>query len=46
MGKIAIMGDRFMLSDMFESAIRARCGAHDLTIRKHDLPWPDVPMAP
>jgi D-3-phosphoglycerate dehydrogenase len=44
MGKIAIMGDRFMLSEMFESAIRARCGAHDLTIRKHDLPWPDVPM--
>jgi D-3-phosphoglycerate dehydrogenase / 2-oxoglutarate reductase len=44
MGKIAIMGDRFMLSEIFESAIRARCGTHELTIRKHDLPWPDVPM--
>ena len=44
MGKIAIMGDRFMLSEIFETAIVARCGAHALTIRKHDLPWPDVPM--
>ena len=44
MSKVAIMGDRFMLSEMFETAILARCGAHDLTIRKHDLPWPDVPM--
>jgi D-3-phosphoglycerate dehydrogenase len=38
------MGDRFMLSEIFETAILARCGAHELTIRKHDLPWPDVPM--
>jgi D-3-phosphoglycerate dehydrogenase / 2-oxoglutarate reductase len=44
MGKIAIMGDRFMLSEIFEAAIVARCGAHELAIRKHDLPWPDVPM--
>ena len=44
MSKVAIMGDRFMLSEMFATAILARCGAHDLTIRKHDLPWPDVPM--
>ena len=43
-GKIAIMGDRFMLSEIFETAILARCGAHELTIHKHDLPWPDVPM--
>jgi len=44
MSKLAIMGDRFMLSEIFETAIVARCGAHELTIRKHDLPWPDVPM--
>jgi D-3-phosphoglycerate dehydrogenase / 2-oxoglutarate reductase len=40
---IAIIGDRFMLPAMFETAIRARCG-DDLTIRAHELPWPDVPM--
>jgi D-3-phosphoglycerate dehydrogenase / 2-oxoglutarate reductase len=40
---IAIIGDRFMLPAVFETAIRASCG-DDLTIRAHELPWPDVPM--
>jgi D-3-phosphoglycerate dehydrogenase len=44
MGKIAIMGDRFMLSEIFEAAIVARCGAHELAIRKHDCPGRTVPM--
>jgi D-3-phosphoglycerate dehydrogenase / 2-oxoglutarate reductase len=38
------MGDRFMLSEIFETAIRARCSHEDLTIRRHDLAWPDEPM--
>lgn len=41
---ISIIGDRFMLSQMFEDAIRERCRLHELNIRKHDLPWPDEPM--
>jgi D-3-phosphoglycerate dehydrogenase / 2-oxoglutarate reductase len=41
---ISIIGDRFMLSDIFEQALRARCDGHELAIRKHDLAWPDVPM--
>jgi D-3-phosphoglycerate dehydrogenase len=40
---ITIIGDRFMLPSMFETAIRRKCG-HDLTIRSHEMPWPDVPM--
>lgn len=39
---LAIIGDRFMLSSMFEAAIAERGG--DLTIRRLDLPWPDEPM--
>jgi len=42
--KLAIIGDLFMLSEMFDEAIRERCRKHDLDIRKHDLPWPDAPM--
>lgn len=42
--KISIIGDLFMLSDMFEQAIRERCHLFDIDIRKHDLQWPDVPM--
>ncbi len=42
--EIAILGDRFMLSRMFETAILERCRLHDLSIRKHDFPWPDEPM--
>ena len=41
--EIAIIGDRFMLPSMFETAIREKCG-DDLTIRAHEMPWPDVPM--
>ncbi len=42
--KISIIGDRFMLSRMFEEALLARCRLHELDISKHDLPWPDEPM--
>jgi D-3-phosphoglycerate dehydrogenase / 2-oxoglutarate reductase len=42
--KIAIIGDLFMKSVIFEEAIRAACPDADLDIRKHDLPWPDEPM--
>jgi D-3-phosphoglycerate dehydrogenase / 2-oxoglutarate reductase len=42
--KLAIIGDLFMLSDIFEQAIRERCRGHDIDIRKHDFPWPDAPM--
>ena len=41
--EIAIIGDRFMLSAMFEEALHDACGAK---VRCHglDLPWPDEPM--
>jgi len=42
--KLSIVGDLFMLSDMFEEAIRGCCHLYDIDIRKHDLQWPDVPM--
>ncbi len=42
--KIAIIGDRFMLSSMFEAALRERCKLIDMSISSHDLPWPDEPM--
>ena len=41
--KIAIIGDNFMLPDVFEEKIRKRCNA-DLEIRKLTQPWPDVAM--
>lgn len=44
MRKISIIGDLFMLSDMFEQAILERCRLFQTEIRKHDLPWPDEPM--
>jgi D-3-phosphoglycerate dehydrogenase len=40
---IAIIGDRFMLCSMFEEAIRRKCG-DALSIRSHEMPWPDAPM--
>ncbi len=43
MTEIAIIGDRFMLSDMFEAALRAALG-EAVSVRKLDLPWPDEPM--
>ena len=42
--KIAIIGDLFMRSDMFEAAIREACADPGLEISGHDLPWPDEPM--
>ena len=42
--KIAVIGDRFMLSSMFEEALRERCKLTDIAISTHDLPWPDEPM--
>jgi D-3-phosphoglycerate dehydrogenase / 2-oxoglutarate reductase len=42
--KLSIVGDLFMLSNMFEQAIRERCHLFKIDIRKHDLQWPDVPM--
>lgn len=42
--KLAIIGDLFMLSDMFETAIRERCRLHDIAMTKHDFQWPDAPM--
>jgi D-3-phosphoglycerate dehydrogenase / 2-oxoglutarate reductase len=44
MRKISIIGDRFMLSDIFEAALRDRCKTFALDIRKHDFDWPDAPM--
>jgi D-3-phosphoglycerate dehydrogenase / 2-oxoglutarate reductase len=44
MRKISIIGDRFMLSSMFESAIREKCGGMDVDFTTHDLAWPDEPM--
>jgi D-3-phosphoglycerate dehydrogenase / 2-oxoglutarate reductase len=42
--KISVIGDRFMLSSVFESALRDRCRLHDIDIKGHDLAWPDEPM--
>ena len=42
--KISIIGDRFMLSAMFEAALRDRCRLFELDIRSNDLAWPDEPM--
>jgi D-3-phosphoglycerate dehydrogenase / 2-oxoglutarate reductase len=42
--KLAIIGDFFMLSDMFETALLDRCRLHELEITKYDFPWPDEPM--
>ncbi len=44
MRKVSIIGDRFMMSDMFEAALRERCHLFSLDIRKHDFAWPDAPM--
>lgn len=42
--KIAIIGDLFMLSSIFEEAIRQRCRLHEVVFNSHDFPWPDEPM--
>lgn len=41
--EVAIIGDRFMLSGMFEAALSEACG-DKVTCRLLDLPWPDEPM--
>jgi D-3-phosphoglycerate dehydrogenase / 2-oxoglutarate reductase len=43
MTEIAIIGDRFMLPSMFESAIREKMGS-EVAIRSMEMPWPDEPM--
>jgi D-3-phosphoglycerate dehydrogenase / 2-oxoglutarate reductase len=42
--KIAIIGDLFMLSSIFEEAVRERCRLFEIDIRRHDFQWPDAPM--
>lgn len=42
--KISVIGDRFMLSSMFEAALLERCKNFKLDIHQYDLPWPDEPM--
>ncbi|ASY59731.1 2-hydroxyacid dehydrogenase [Sinorhizobium sp. CCBAU 05631] len=43
MKKIAIIGDRFMLPEVFRDKIVAACGdGHEIRILEQ--PWPDVPM--
>jgi len=41
--KIAIIGDRFMLPDLFESALQEACGDR-IACHKLEQPWPDEPM--
>ncbi|MDP5220965.1 2-hydroxyacid dehydrogenase [Ruegeria sp. 2205SS24-7] len=41
--EVAIIGDRFMLPDMFEAALLDAC-ADQVTCRKLQQPWPDEPM--
>ena len=43
MTKISIIGDRFMLPSMFETAIRAVC-KRPLELTSFEMPWPDEPM--
>lgn len=42
--KLVIIGDHFMRSDMFETALRQKCPQAPLDIMRHDLDWPDKPM--
>lgn len=41
--EVAIIGDRFMLAEMFDAALRDACG-ESVETRLHELPWPDEPM--
>lgn len=38
-----IIGDRFMLPQVFNDALRAACGER-VSATLHELPWPDAPM--
>ncbi|MBO0902442.1 2-hydroxyacid dehydrogenase [Jiella sonneratiae] len=42
--RIAIIGDNFMLPEMFAAAIEAACGDATPEMQRHTLPWPDEPM--
>jgi D-3-phosphoglycerate dehydrogenase len=44
MRRLVIIGDHFMRSDIFETALRQKCPKADLDIIRHDLDWPDQPM--
>ncbi|MCJ7873223.1 2-hydroxyacid dehydrogenase [Phaeobacter sp. J2-8] len=41
--EIAIIGDRFMLSETFEEHILAACG-DKVSVRRMDYDWPDAPL--
>ena len=41
--EVAIIGDRFMLCETFQAALRDACGGR-VAARLHELPWPDEPM--
>ena len=41
--EVAIIGDRFMLCEMFHAALREACG-DGVVAQLHELPWPDEPM--
>ena len=40
---VAIIGDRFMLSSIFQSALDEVCG-QEIRCKTMDLPWPDEPV--
>ncbi|WP_138464613.1 2-hydroxyacid dehydrogenase [Poseidonocella sp. HB161398] len=40
---VAIIGDRFMLPEMFEEALQEACGG-TIACRRLQQPWPDAPM--
>jgi D-3-phosphoglycerate dehydrogenase / 2-oxoglutarate reductase len=42
--RVAIIGDNFMLPQMFAEALDEKCNGFELEIRSHQLPWPDQPM--
>lgn len=43
MKQIAVIGDHFMLPEVFERSLRATCD-DDISVRSMTQPWPDEPM--
>ena len=41
--KVAIIGDNFILPEMFEAELRKACPDHDLEVRLRQEDWPDTP---
>jgi len=41
--EVAIIGDRFMRSRVYQASLRRICGT-GIESRRFDLPWPDEPM--